>query len=55
MQMQHSTARHHEERRLQIELIFIEFQVTRTSEDMQGMNTKSKYTQFTSVKPEEKK
>ena len=55
MQKQDSTAGLHEERRLQLELSFIEFQATRTPEDTQDMNTMSEGTQFTVVEPEEKK
>ena len=45
----------HEERRLQLELSFFEFQATRTPEDTQDMIVMSEDTQFTVVEPEEKK
>ena len=55
MQAQHSTAGLHEERRLQLELSFIDCQATRTPEDTQDTNEMSEDTQFTVVEPEEKK
>ena len=55
MQTQHSTAGLHEERRLQLELSFIDFQATRTPEDTQDTNDMSEDTQFTVVEPEENK
>ena len=55
MQKQHSTAGLHEERRLQLESSFSEFQATRTPEDTQDTNSKSEDTQFTVVESEEKK
>ena len=55
MQAQHSTAGLHEERRLQLELSFIDCQATRTPEDTQDTNDMSEDTQFTVVEPEEKK